>query len=126
MCSSDLLTKLILGIKGNPVISEAIAVQTLAAITGSASGGMGIALEALGDKYYELSQTSGISAEAFHRIASISSGASILPHNGALLTLFAVTGLTHKDSYLDVAVVGLIIPTIAEVVSIILANMGIY
>ncbi|MGM0753274.1 MAG: GntP family permease [Bacillota bacterium] len=120
------LTKLILGIKGNPVISEAIAVQTLAAITGSASGGMGIALEALGDKYYELSQTSGISAEAFHRIASISSGASILPHNGALLTLFAVTGLTHKDSYLDVAVVGLLIPTIAEIVSIILANMGIY
>jgi H+/gluconate symporter-like permease len=56
----------------------------------------------------------------------ISSGASILPHNGALLTLFAVTGLTHKDSYLDVAVVGLLIPTMAEIVSIILANMGIY
>jgi H+/gluconate symporter-like permease len=87
---------------------------------------MGIALEALGDKHHELSQTSGISAEAFHRIASISSGASILPHNGALLTLFSVTGLTHKDSYLDVAVVGLLIPTVAEIVSIILANMGIY
>lgn len=120
------LTELILGIKGNPLISEAVAVQLLASITGSASGGMGIALEALGSKYYELSQTSGISAEAFHRIASVASGASILPHNGALLTLLAVTGLKHKDSYLDVAVVGFIIPTIAVIAAIILASMGLY
>ncbi|MGB5946811.1 GntP family permease [Paenisporosarcina sp.] len=120
------LTDLILGIKGNPLISEAVAVQLLASITGSASGGMGIALEALGSKYYELSQTTGISPEAFHRIASVASGASILPHNGALLTLLAVTGLKHRDSYLDVAVVGFIIPTIAVIAAIILASLGIY
>lgn len=120
------LTELILGIKGNPLISEAVAVQLLASITGSASGGMGIALEALGSKYYELSQTSGISPEAFHRIASVASGASILPHNGALLTLLAVTGLKHRDTYLDVAVVGFIIPTIAVIAAIILASLGIY
>ena len=120
------LTELILGIKGNPLISEAVAVQLLASITGSASGGMGIALEALGSKYYELSQTTGISPEAFHRIASVASGASILPHNGALLTLLAVTGLKHRDSYLDVAVVGFIIPTIAVIAAIILASLGIY
>jgi H+/gluconate symporter-like permease len=120
------LTELILGIKGNPLISEAVAVQLLASITGSASGGMGIALEALGSKYYELSQTTGISPEAFHRIASVASGASILPHNGALLTLLAVTGLKHRDTYLDVAVVGFIIPTIAVIAAIILASLGIY
>lgn len=120
------LTELILGIKGNPLISEAVAVQLLASITGSASGGMGIALEALGSKYYELSQTSGISPEAFHRIASVASGASILPHNGALLTLLAVTGLKHRDTYLDVAVVGFIIPTIAVIAAITLASLGIY
>ncbi len=120
------LTDLILGIKGNPLISEAVAVQLLASITGSASGGMGIALEALGGKYYQLSQTSGVSAEAFHRIAAVASGASILPHNGALLTLFAVTGLKHRDSYLDVAVVGFIIPTIAVIAAIGLASVGIY
>ena len=120
------ITDLILGIKGNPLISEAVAVQLLASITGSASGGMGIALEALGSKYYELSQTTGISPEAFHRIASVASGASILPHNGALLTLLAVTGLKHRDSYLDVAVVGFIIPTIAVIAAIILASLGIY
>jgi H+/gluconate symporter-like permease len=87
---------------------------------------MGIALEALGQKYYSIAQSSGISPEAFHRIAAIASGASILPHNGALLTLLAVTGLTHKESYLDVAVVALVIPTIALAAALVLGNLGIY
>jgi len=121
----ETMTDLLLGIEGNPLISEAIAVQVLAMITGSASGGMGIALEALGDQYYQLAQSTGVSPEAFHRIASVASGASILPHNGALLTLFSVTGMTHKDSYKDIAVVALLVPTIAVIVSIILASIGI-
>ncbi|MEM5014951.1 GntP family permease [Metabacillus indicus] len=124
--SFEQLTDLILGVKGNPLISEAIAVQLLASITGSASGGMGIALEALGSQYMELAKSTGISPEAFHRVAAVASGASILPHNGALLTLLAVTGLKHKQTYLDVAVVGLIIPIIAVIAAIALASMGLY
>ncbi|MBS2969260.1 GntP family permease [Metabacillus sp. KIGAM252] len=120
------ITDMIMGFGGNPLISEAIAVELLASITGSASGGMGIALQALGDQYYQLSQSTGIAPEAFHRIAAVASGASILPHNGALLTLLTVTGLKHKESYMDVAVVGLIIPIIALIVSILLASAGIY
>ncbi|MTH52000.1 GntP family permease [Bacillus mangrovi] len=120
------ITDSIMGLGGNPLISEAAAVQLLASITGSASGGMGIALQALGDQYYQLSQSSGIAPEAFHRIAAVASGASILPHNGALLTLLTVTGLKHKDSYGDVAVVGLLIPTIALIVAVLLAAAGIY
>ncbi|BCB06041.1 GntP family permease [Bacillus sp. KH172YL63] len=121
----DRITDVLLGISSNPLISESLIVQILAMITGSASGGMGIAMQALGDTYYQLSQSSGISPEAFHRMASISSGASILPHNGALLTLLAVTNVTHKDCYKDVFVVGLIIPTIAMIVGIIMASIGI-
>ncbi|QPC46755.1 GntP family permease [Mangrovibacillus cuniculi] len=123
--SFDNITEMILGVSSNPLITEGLTVQILAMITGSASGGMGIALEALGSTYYDLAQASGISTEAMHRIASVASGASILPHNGALLTLFAVTGLTHKDSYKDVAMVGLVIPFIALVVGVILASLGI-
>ncbi|MBU0906217.1 MAG: GntP family permease, partial [Firmicutes bacterium] len=93
-------------------------------ITGSASGGMGIALSTLGDTFYELSQTTGISPEVFHRMAAVASGASILPNNGALLTLIAVTGMTHKETYKDVFVVALVIPTIAVVVGIIMGGMG--
>ncbi|KZE63740.1 transporter [Fictibacillus phosphorivorans] len=121
----DNITDMLLGISSNPLVSESLVVQLLAMITGSASGGMGIALQALGNTYYELSQSTGMSPEAFHRMASIASGASILPHNGALLTLLAVTQLTHKETYKDVFVVALIIPTIAVIVGIIMASMGI-
>ncbi|MCA0988431.1 GntP family permease [Guptibacillus algicola] len=116
---------LIFSIPLSPYFSEAFAVQLLAMITGSASGGMGIALEALGEEYYNIAVENGLSLEAFHRITSVASGASILPHNGALLTLFTVTGLTHKDSYKDVFVVGLIIPMVATIAIIFLAMMGI-
>lgn len=116
---------LIFNIPLSPYFSEAFAVSLLAMITGSASGGMGIALEALGQEYYDIAVNQGLSLEAFHRITSVASGASILPHNGALLTLFTVTGLTHKDSYKDVFVVGLLIPMVATIAIILLAMLGI-
>lgn len=119
------LTDLVLGIRGNPLISEAVAVNILAGATGSASGGMGIALEALGAKYVELSVESGIPLEAFHRIASMSSGGlDTLPHNGAVLTLLAVTAMTHKDSYKDIFMVGSLIPIVAVITGIVLASVG--
>lgn len=121
------LTELLMGVKGNPLISEAIAVNILAGATGSASGGMGIALEALGDKYYQISQNTGIDPEQLHRIASLSSGGlDALPHNGAVLTLFAITGMTHKDSYKDLFVVAVLIPVISVIVVILLAAIGIF
>ncbi|MCA1035915.1 MULTISPECIES: GntP family permease [Bacillus] len=121
----DKITGMLLGISDNPLVSESLIVQVLAMITGSASGGMGIALQALGDTYAHLAQNSGISPEAFHRMAAIASGASILPHNGALLTLLAVTKSTHKDSYKDVFMVGLVIPAISMAIALLLAGMGI-
>ncbi|MCJ7691243.1 MAG: GntP family permease, partial [Clostridiaceae bacterium] len=120
------LTNNLLGIKGNPLISEAVAVNVLAGATGSASGGMGIALEALGTKYMELAASSGISPEAFHRIASLSSGGlDTLPQNGAVLTLLAITGLTHKDSYLDIFMTCTLFPVVSVIVGIVLGGFGV-
>lgn len=120
------LTDIMLGIKGSPLISEAIAVNILAGATGSASGGMAIALEALGSKYMELAVQTGISPEVFHRIASLSSGGmDTLPHNGAVLTLLAASYMTHKDSYTDIFVTCTLLPIIAIVVVIFLASFGI-
>ncbi|WP_101842072.1 GntP family permease [Halobacillus sp. Marseille-P3879] len=120
------LTEVLMGVRGNPLISEAIAVNVLAGATGSASGGMGIALEALGSKYYEIAMDTGISPEAFHRIASLSSGGlDALPHNGAVLTLLTITGMTHKDSYRDIFIVAVLIPVISVAVVILLASIGI-
>ncbi|MEI3614180.1 GntP family permease [Pseudogracilibacillus sp. SO30301A] len=123
----DRLTELLLGIKGNPLISEAVAVNILAGATGSASGGMGIALEALGSKYYEIALESGIAPEAFHRIASLASGGlDTLPHNGAVLTLLTITGMSHRDSYKDIFVVSLVLPIVSVIIAIIFASLGIY
>ena len=120
----DDIVSWLLNVSDNPLIAESLSVQVMAMITGSASGGMGIALSTLGDTFYELSQTTGISPEVFHRMAAVASGASILPNNGALLTLIAVTGMTHKETYKDVFVVALVIPTIAVIVGIIMGGMG--
>jgi H+/gluconate symporter-like permease len=87
----------------NPLVNEAVSVNVLAGITGSASGGMSIALAAMGKQYLEAAQAAGISPEVLHRVASMASGGmDTLPHNGAVITLLAVTGLTHKQSYIDI------------------------
>jgi H+/gluconate symporter-like permease len=119
------LKDFVLGIEGNPLISEAVAVNILAGATGSASGGMGIALEALGANFVALSESSGIPLAAFHRIASMSSGGlDTLPHNGAVLTLLAVTAMTHKDSYLDIFMVATLIPIVSVIVGIMMAAVN--
>ena len=119
------LTDLVMGIQGSPLISQAVSVNILAGATGSASGGMGIALAALGEQYMQMAIDTGISPEAFHRIASMSSGGlDTLPHNGAVLTLLAVTALTHKDSYKEIFVVGSLIPIAAVIAGIILGTIG--
>ncbi|MGZ6550703.1 MAG: GntP family permease, partial [Tumebacillaceae bacterium] len=88
---------------GHPLISEALAVNVLAGITGSASGGLSIALDVMGKQYLTMAQATGISPELLHRIASMASGGmDTLPHNGAVITLLAITGLTHRQSYKDI------------------------
>jgi len=87
----------------NPLVNEAVSVTALAGITGSASGGMSIALAAMSDKFITAGQAAHIPMEVLHRIASMASGGmDTLPHNGAVITLLAVTGLTHRQSYKDI------------------------
>lgn len=96
---------------GTPLVSEAIMVNVLAGITGSASGGMSIALEAMGQHFVEWANEAGISIELLHRVAAMSSGGfDSLPHNGAVITMLAICGLTHKESYPDVGMVSVVIP----------------
>lgn len=123
----ETLKSALLNVPGSPLISEAIAVNLLAGATGSASGGMSIALEALGPQYMEVALAQGIDPAAFHRVASLASGElDTLPHNGAVLTLLAVTGMTHKDSYIDIMMTSLILPIVAAIPAIIMGSLGIY
>ncbi len=95
----------------NPLISEAVAVNSLAAITGSASGGLSIALKTLGQHYYESALSAGIDPQLLHRVASMSCGGlDSLPHNGAVITLLLICGVTHRQGYLDIAVITILCP----------------
>jgi H+/gluconate symporter-like permease len=96
---------------GTPLLSEALTVNVLAGISGSASGGMSIALEAMGARYLEWANAVGISPELLHRVAAMSSGGfDTMPHNGAVITLLAICGMTHKKSYPDIGMVSLVVP----------------
>ncbi|KAA0582134.1 GntP family permease [Azospirillum sp. B21] len=87
----------------NPLVNEAVTVTALAGITGSASGGMSIALAAMADQFIAAANAAGIPMEVLHRVASMASGGmDTLPHNGAVITLLGVTGLTHRQSYGDI------------------------
>jgi H+/gluconate symporter-like permease len=110
----------VLSIEGGPLVSLAIATNILAALTGSASGGLTIALDALGETYMRLATAQGIDPALLHRVAVMSAGTlDSLPHNGAVVTLLAVCGVTHRDSYVDifmVAIVGALLALAAVVV----------
>lgn len=112
-----LLKGAMLNMPGSILFSEAVAVNVLAGATGSASGGMSIALDALAEQYLTKAQAIGMNPENLHRIASVASGGlDTLPHNGAVLTLLAVSNCTHKESYWDVCVTSCIIPVVTSLV----------
>jgi H+/gluconate symporter-like permease len=114
----------VLSIGGGPLVSLAVATNVLAALTGSASGGMTIALDALGDTYMRIAAEQGINPALMHRVAAIGSGTlDSLPHNGAVVTLLAVCGSTHRESYLDIVMVGIVSALIALVAVIVLGSM---
>jgi H+/gluconate symporter-like permease len=93
----------------NPLVNAAVSVSTLAGITGSASGGMSIALAATSDLLIKNAQAAHIPMEVLHRVVAMASGGmDTLPHNGAVITLLAVTGLTHRQSYREIFAITLI------------------
>ena len=109
------------GLFSDPVISLFVVVNVLAGMTGSASGGLSLALGALGEYYANAAAAAGINPQIMHRVAALASGGmDILPHNGAVITLLSICGLTHRDSYFDLFVVGSIGTTMAGILVIIL------
>lgn len=99
----DMLLNLDFG--GGPLFSAVLTTNVMCGFTGSASGGLTIALSMLGDQWSAMATQAGIPLEVLHRIVAISSiGIDPVPHCGALVTMLAICGLSHKDSYGDIAV----------------------
>lgn len=108
----------------NPLVSLALSVNVLAGITGSASGGMSIALQTLGAGYVQMARETGISLDLMHRVTTVATGGlDSLPHNGAIITLLSICGLTHRESYTDIFVVAVLAPVFSLVSLIILGTL---
>jgi H+/gluconate symporter-like permease len=119
----ELVRSWVLGIEGGPLVSLAVATNVLASLTGSASGGLTIALDALGEAYMQIAAKQGIDPALMHRVAVIGAGTlDSLPHNGAVVTLLAVCGSTHRESYLDIVVVSIVGALIALAAVIVLGS----
>lgn len=113
----------ILGVSGSALIASAVSTSVVAGITGSASGGMTIALNAMGEEFKRMALEQGVSLEAMHRITAMASGGlDSMPHNGAVITLLLVCGLTHRESYKDIFMVTLLIPvlTVATLIPVVM------
>ncbi|MBA4325437.1 MAG: transporter [Rhodobacter sp.] len=107
---------------GSPLVSLALSMNVLAGITGSASGGMSIALATMGDDYLARGLAAGIAPEVMHRVAAIASGGlDALPQNGAVVTLLSVCRLTHRQAYADIFMVACVGPLLALVVVVLVA-----
>jgi H+/gluconate symporter-like permease len=121
----DMISQAMLTIgAGNPLVSVAASVTVLSAMTGSASGGMSIALESLGAASVDLAAATGISLDAMHRVTAVASGAlDALPHNGAIITLLAVCKISHRAAYGDIFMVACVIQMLALIVLIALASL---
>jgi len=123
------IAQVLIGIQvgGTPLFSEAVSVTTLAGITGSASGGMAIALELMGKDWLAWANQIGMDPQILHRVASMSSGGmDTLPHNGAIITLLAVCGLTHRDSYKNIFVITLLKTFAAFMIILFYLATGLY
>ncbi|MEX3636211.1 GntP family permease [Paraburkholderia sp. BR14320] len=119
-----LVREWVLGVGGGPLVSLAVATNLLAGLTGSASGGLTIALDALGGTYLQLAAQHGIDPALLHRVAVMSSGTlDSLPHNGAVVTLLAVCGSNHRESYRDIVMVAILGALLALVVVIVLGSL---
>jgi H+/gluconate symporter-like permease len=114
----------LLSIGGGPLISLTVAVNVLAGLTGTASGGMAIVLNILGDTYMQLAAEHGINPALMHRITTIGAGTlDALPHNGTVLLLFQISGLTHRESYFDMVMTVIVTCIIALVAVLVLGTV---
>jgi H+/gluconate symporter-like permease len=115
---------LVFSIQGGPLISITVAMNVLAGLTGTASGGMAIVLNALGGHFMEMGAEHKVDPELMHRVATISAGTlDSLPHNGTVLLLLNISGLTHRESYLDMVMTVIVSVILALIAVLLIGSM---
>lgn len=118
-----MISAALMHIPGSPAFSLSLATQLLCGITGSATGGMGIAMELFSKHYLAI----GMAPELIHRVAGLATaGLDVMPHNGAVITVFALVGLTHKEAYKYIFVFALLVPIITNFFALLFSLEFIY
>jgi H+/gluconate symporter-like permease len=114
----------VFAIQGGPLVSLALSMNVLAGLTGTASGGMAIVLNAFGADFMRLATEHSIDPDLMHRITTMSAGTlDALPHNGTVLLLLQISGLTHGESYLDMVMTVIVSCIIALVAVLIMGSV---
>ncbi len=109
---------LVSGIPMPPLVSASVAVNVMAGLMGSASGGLRIFAQTMAQHYVAL----GVEPAQLHRISAIASGGlDSLPHNGVVITLLLVMGLTHREAYKEIFVTTVLVPLAALAVALAVA-----
>ncbi|MFG6120974.1 GntP family permease [Thalassobacillus sp. B23F22_16] len=100
----------LVNLPGPPLLGLAVGVTVVCGITGSASGGLGIALPILAPIY----MSQGLDPGAMHRVSALASGGiDSLPHNGYVVTTVrAICGETHKRAYKPIFMLSVVVPLI--------------
>ena len=115
-----LLTETLTQMNVSPLLSFGLATTILSGVAGSGTGGMGITLTSMASQYLEM----GLDPEVLHRVATLSSiGLDSLPHNGAVVVLLTLCGMSHKDSYKQIFVTTVVITLFVAAIGIILGTI---
>ncbi|HHU06369.1 MAG TPA: GntP family permease [Clostridiales bacterium] len=114
MPAFTIMTDAITKIGGSPLVSASIAVGLIAGITGSGTGGQGIALPVVKTNYIDTGLiTTSAQLEGLARCVSIAAlTLDSLPHCGLVVSVINYTGNTHKTSYIAAGVTNVVIPII--------------
>lgn len=101
----------LLNLPGGANVSLTVLTAIMSGVTGSTSGALGIVMPA----YAEYFLATGLHPEMIHRIASVAANIlTIVPQGGAVLIFLGLTGLNHKNGYLQ----GLIITFVGAIIAI--------
>ena len=99
----------------NPIVASVVTVGGLAGVTGSGTGGIGLAMPVVIENFIGdlVTNPNHVNLAALSRCTSIAAlTLDSLPHCGLVVSVLSYTGNTHKSSYMPCAVVFVIAPII--------------
>ncbi|MDL2228801.1 hypothetical protein LJC14_00960 [Treponema sp. OttesenSCG-928-L16] len=107
---------------GNPYLFTIFAVAIIAGVTGSAYGGMQIAIEAVGRQILAM----GAAPQVVSRLVTMSAlSLDSLPHNGAVVLTLNYCGVSHRDGYKYLGMTTVVFPFLVSIIGVILGSLGI-